>query len=263
MIRRPPRSTRTDTLFPYTTLFRSITSESAATAKQLAAIRALMPDGDFKTYVDTQVNQHRLYVDAQDSIIGQIANNALAKVNDLELKFEAQSTTQLQNQIDALNGAMGDLTNRLVGFTTEIDTNVLTAGQVLVTVDAGLTPGGAQLYTFQPVDYSFANLVDVDMTTTPPTNGQVPVWDNTLSQWLPGDMTGGGGGGGSSWEKIGSYEISSAVADFDFKDFGDDYTDFLLICRNIATSASTQLTARVSTDNGVSYYAASGEIGRA
>src|SRR3546814_2306103 len=79
------------------------------------------------------------------------------------LKFEAQSTTQLQNQIDALNGAMGDLTNRLVGFTTEIDTNVLTAGQVLVTVDAGLTPGGAQLYTFQPVDYSFANLVDVDI----------------------------------------------------------------------------------------------------
>src|SRR3546814_16076786 len=30
MIRRPPRSTRTDTLFPYTTLFRSaITSEDA------------------------------------------------------------------------------------------------------------------------------------------------------------------------------------------------------------------------------------------
>src|SRR3546814_1401942 len=100
------------------------------------------------------------------------------------------------------------------------------------------------------------------MTPTPPTNGQFPVCDNTLSQWLPGDMTGGGGGGGSSWEKIGSYEISSAVADFDFKDFGDDYTDFLLICRNIATSASTQLTARVSTGNGVSYYAASGDYKR-
>src|SRR3546814_12858330 len=28
MIRRPPRSTRTDTLFPYTTLFRSIAAES-------------------------------------------------------------------------------------------------------------------------------------------------------------------------------------------------------------------------------------------
>src|SRR3546814_7868787 len=29
MIRRPPRSTRTDTLFPYTTLFRSISGELA------------------------------------------------------------------------------------------------------------------------------------------------------------------------------------------------------------------------------------------
>src|SRR3546814_11950506 len=30
MIRRPPRSTRTDTLFPYTTLFRSSTSSCAS-----------------------------------------------------------------------------------------------------------------------------------------------------------------------------------------------------------------------------------------
>src|SRR3546814_12755628 len=38
MIRRPPRSTRTDTLFPYTTRFRS--SEDAA---QVAAVRAVVP----------------------------------------------------------------------------------------------------------------------------------------------------------------------------------------------------------------------------
>src|SRR3546814_5242392 len=30
MIRRPPRSTRTDTLFPYTTLFRSVSPQPAA-----------------------------------------------------------------------------------------------------------------------------------------------------------------------------------------------------------------------------------------
>src|SRR3546814_7581357 len=36
MIRRPPRSTRTDTLFPYTTLFRSITgADSPVTALSL------------------------------------------------------------------------------------------------------------------------------------------------------------------------------------------------------------------------------------
>src|SRR3546814_5545672 len=32
MIRRPPRSTRTDTLFPYTTLFRSPAADGAAAA---------------------------------------------------------------------------------------------------------------------------------------------------------------------------------------------------------------------------------------
>src|SRR3546814_10260743 len=32
MIRRPPRSTRTDTLFPYTTLFRSIVAQRALTS---------------------------------------------------------------------------------------------------------------------------------------------------------------------------------------------------------------------------------------
>src|SRR3546814_2859235 len=33
MIRRPPRSTRTDTLFPYTTLFRSVGEVATATGK--------------------------------------------------------------------------------------------------------------------------------------------------------------------------------------------------------------------------------------
>src|SRR3546814_4130564 len=35
MIRRPPRSTRTDTLFPYTTLFRSGHASAAAEASSL------------------------------------------------------------------------------------------------------------------------------------------------------------------------------------------------------------------------------------
>src|SRR3546814_6295801 len=38
MIRRPPRSTRTDTLFPYTTLFRSITNDH----NRLAHAQALL-----------------------------------------------------------------------------------------------------------------------------------------------------------------------------------------------------------------------------
>src|SRR3546814_5675623 len=43
MIRRPPRSTRTDTLFPYTTLFRSVAGASiAADNMQAGTFRALL-----------------------------------------------------------------------------------------------------------------------------------------------------------------------------------------------------------------------------
>src|SRR3546814_9414976 len=38
MIRRPPRSTRTDTLFPYTTLFRSIVAERRDQAERHGAV---------------------------------------------------------------------------------------------------------------------------------------------------------------------------------------------------------------------------------
>src|SRR3546814_8532864 len=41
MIRRPPRSTRTDTLFPYTTLFRSERNISLERPKELQAVHGL------------------------------------------------------------------------------------------------------------------------------------------------------------------------------------------------------------------------------
>src|SRR3546814_1521441 len=43
MIRRPPRSTRTDTLFPYTTLFRSTSAVASSTAIKQGAARPMRP----------------------------------------------------------------------------------------------------------------------------------------------------------------------------------------------------------------------------
>src|SRR3546814_14574250 len=51
MIRRPPRSTRSDTLFPYTTLFRSL-----QTCTTIAAAVCLREQGVFdnwRTFIDT------------------------------------------------------------------------------------------------------------------------------------------------------------------------------------------------------------------
>src|SRR3546814_10913702 len=42
MLRRPPRSTRTDTLFPYTTLFRSNQSSEGRVAEQAGEIKATL-----------------------------------------------------------------------------------------------------------------------------------------------------------------------------------------------------------------------------
>src|SRR3546814_12226154 len=69
MIRRPPRSTRTDTLFPYTTLFRSMVDDDIvrrdgrkSVGFPPAALRLTIDAG-----IDAQVAHHdvvRLHVDA-------------------------------------------------------------------------------------------------------------------------------------------------------------------------------------------------------
>src|SRR3546814_13766737 len=49
MIRRPPRSTRTDTLFPYTTLFRSAGIEDTTRSTDRAAARPPCTFGEQET----------------------------------------------------------------------------------------------------------------------------------------------------------------------------------------------------------------------
>src|SRR3546814_11178154 len=68
MIRRPPRSTRTDTLFPYTTLFRShmaeqvrqfANEEEAAAHEEIAALvaRSRAAQAQIENYTQEQVDQ--------------------------------------------------------------------------------------------------------------------------------------------------------------------------------------------------------------
>src|SRR3546814_19596666 len=62
MIRRPPRSTRTDTLFPYTTLFRSLMHDperaSAAESREFQS-RCRMPLGDIACHVHAAEKERR------------------------------------------------------------------------------------------------------------------------------------------------------------------------------------------------------------
>src|SRR3546814_15779046 len=82
MIRRPPRSTRTDTLFPYTTLFRSVDEFWKALGDD--AFRSFAQDG-LKTYrkrnammvFATQSPADALKSDIAHSILEQVATQVM------------------------------------------------------------------------------------------------------------------------------------------------------------------------------------------
>src|SRR3546814_15069910 len=57
MLRRPPRSTRTDTLFPYTTLFRSKIDGTLQTLIEVKAIGLDLKDHHVKQAIDYAANQ--------------------------------------------------------------------------------------------------------------------------------------------------------------------------------------------------------------
>src|SRR3546814_3252891 len=58
MIRRPPRSTRTDTLFPYTTLFRSVSPNSSRTPRPAGKAPAGTAPGQSACPPDWQPQSH-------------------------------------------------------------------------------------------------------------------------------------------------------------------------------------------------------------
>src|SRR3546814_10752681 len=67
MIRRPPRSTRTDTLFPYTTLFRSlfgIAQLDIARQREVPALRVALKAivGQYATQIGMILEQHTVHV---------------------------------------------------------------------------------------------------------------------------------------------------------------------------------------------------------
>src|SRR3546814_3972700 len=79
MIRLPPRSTRTDTLFPYTTLFRS----------PLASNRA-----DFRVDIIPERMADR---DATLAQLGSLLNLEPARITDLRHKRSEEHTSELQS----------------------------------------------------------------------------------------------------------------------------------------------------------------------
>src|SRR3546814_16794302 len=83
MIRRPPRSTRTDTLLPYTTLFRSLGGDDADPAEQGQQHRELEGDAEGE---DQGHHQRQVFADPGF----HLDRNAVGSAGRLEAAEEAK-----------------------------------------------------------------------------------------------------------------------------------------------------------------------------
>src|SRR3546814_4723983 len=113
MIRRPPRSTRTDTLFPYTTLFRSYPGASAETVEtsvtqvieqQLTGIDGLM----YFSSSSTANGQARITVTFKkgtdpDTAQVQVQNKVQQALRSEEHTSELQSLMRISYAVFCLN----------------------------------------------------------------------------------------------------------------------------------------------------------------
>src|SRR3546814_12303599 len=87
MIRRPPRSTRTDTLFPYTTLFRSRLRHRIAERARRAGAIEILRDQRAETLLPLAA---RIGDDALDRLTGDEAHDEDAVARDAGIDREAE-----------------------------------------------------------------------------------------------------------------------------------------------------------------------------
>src|SRR3546814_1224029 len=94
MIPRPPRSTRTDTLFPYTTLFRSALRRHATLAAQGIRLEESLTDATLTMF---------------DKLLGSMLRRAENRTRDKALK----TVRELQGHLRTLTGRSEEHTSEL------------------------------------------------------------------------------------------------------------------------------------------------------
>src|SRR3546814_11476520 len=115
MIRRPPRSTRTDTLFPYTTLFRAtwykdiLGEEGQIVGRCGSGVQLTLKAANLKA--DAQITLPALaastklglalveYRPSTFGISGSVIDKAAQRAGDVR-KFDAQAYAELRRSID-------------------------------------------------------------------------------------------------------------------------------------------------------------------
>src|SRR3546814_18681775 len=96
MIRRPPRSTRNDTLFPYTTLFRSLGAQLVLRSMSIVGEEKFLPRNETQQYGLFTVQDYQsgpLKVEAG----ARIERSSLSAAADADIGRSEEHTSELQS----------------------------------------------------------------------------------------------------------------------------------------------------------------------
>src|SRR3546814_10595676 len=96
MIRRPPRATRTDTLFPYTTLFRSRESQEMQPLRDLVADRVALARLDVVPLVDGDHDGTAAFQgEAEKRCV--LLSDRILRIDDADHDRSEEHTSELQS----------------------------------------------------------------------------------------------------------------------------------------------------------------------
>src|SRR3546814_10348468 len=138
MIRRPPRSTRTDTLFPYTTLFRSI-------LLHLAEKDARLMPRDPQARANTLAWLFAAY-NSVEPMLFELGNVDIFAADEEWAKLRRPSLIEfIQGRLGRLNDAMGDKQYLVDDFTVA---DIAMATVLREGVEAGLIAAQPRLPAF-------------------------------------------------------------------------------------------------------------------
>src|SRR3546814_7701624 len=117
MIRRPPRSTRTDTLFPYTTLFRSIKAKLGSyTDGDLSSEMVQMLASNLQTDPQTIIEMNaRITGDASLNYSVEPGSNQMIELlegNELPQDIHYDRTRAAANHAEIIKNDMEEMTER-------------------------------------------------------------------------------------------------------------------------------------------------------
>lgn len=138
---------------------------------------------------------------------------------------------EYKNEYTTLGSAPAAASNKGFFFTVNGDSNPK--------VNINITGSGDVVADLITNYSSIDKLIDVDTTTTAPTNGQVLKWSSTSSKWIPGDDTAGAGGGAQNVFATVSADTGSTTA--------NSLTDTLTITGG--ANCATTITGDILTIN--------------